>query len=359
MPDHAGGDLSISLSPSNAPDLSGRHRWLPEISRGAGLLIGLVALFVVAIVSIRLGTHGLSSRDVWNGLFDYDPDSYEQTIVRTMRLPRTIIAIGTGAALAVAGTVMQGVTRNPLADPSIMGVSAGAGFAIVVVVYYGERTSAAEYLPFAFLGGLIAAFAVMVIGSAGKGGVSPVRLALAGLVISALLSSWTSALLLLDENTYEVVRYWLAGSVAYRDLDLFWTLAPLLLGSAFLALFLGHHLNILGMGEEMARGLGMRTGRFRLLATLLVVLMTAAAVAIAGPIGYIGLAIPHMVRSVVGPDYRWVLPYSLIYGAIFLTFSDILGRIVARPGEIEVGIITALFGAPFLIYLARRRSIAG
>lgn len=336
-----------------------QERWRPRISRGAGLLIGVGLLMLVGLISIRVGTHGVSTSDVWNGLIDYDPDSYEQTLVRTARLPRTLIAIAIGGALAVAGAVMQGVTRNPLADPSIMGVSAGAGFAIVAIVYYGNRTSAAEYMPFAFLGGLLAAFAVMVIGAAGKGGMSPVRLALAGIVISALLSSWTSALLLLDLNAFDLVRYWFAGSVAYRDVDLFRQLSPLLLLPAFLCLGLGHHLNILGMGDEMARSLGMQTGRFRLFATFLVVLMTAAAVAIAGPIGYIGLAVPHMVRSVVGADYRWILPYSLVYGAIFLTLSDILGRIVMRPGEIEVGIVTALFGAPFLIYLARKRSLAG
>ena len=313
----------------------------------------------MAIISIRLGTRGLTATDVWSGLFHYDPASYEQTIVRSMRLPRTIIAIGVGGALAVAGSVMQGVTRNPLADPSIMGVSAGAGFAIVAIAYYGEQSNAAAYMPFAFAGGFLTALAVMFIGSAGKGGVSPVKLALAGLVISALLSSWTSALLLLDQETYAVVRYWFAGSVSNRDLDLFWQLSPFLLGPAFLCLLLGHQLNILGMGDEMAQSLGMRTGRFRLIATVLVVLITSAAVAIAGPIAFVGLAVPHMVRSAIGSDYRWVLPYSLIYGAIFLTASDILGRIALRPGEIEVGIVTAIVGAPFLIYLARRRSLAG
>jgi len=335
------------------------NTWIPEVSRGAGLLIGLGLLMLSAFVSIRLGTHGLTANDVWNGLFHYDPASYEQMIVRTMRLPRTIIAIGVGGALAVAGTVMQGVTRNPLADPSIMGVSAGAGFAIVTIVYFGGQTSPAAYMPFAFLGGFLAALAVMIVGSAGKGGGGPVKLALAGMVISALLLSWTSALLLLDSATYAVVRYWFAGSVVNRELDLFWSLSPVLLGSTALCLFLGHHLNILAMGDEMARSLGMRTDRFRLIAIMLVVLITSAAVAIAGPIAYIGLAVPHMVRSVVGTDYRWVLPYSMIYGAIFLLVSDIIGRLALRPGEIEVGIVTAIVGAPFLIYLARRRSLAG
>ncbi len=351
-------NLSVSNLSAHVTPHDRSASWLPEISRGAGLLLGVGLLILTAFVSIRLGTRGLTYTDVWNGLFHYDPASYNQTVIRTMRVPRTVIAIGVGGALAVGGTVMQGVTRNPLADPSIMGVSAGAGFAIVTIVTFGNSSNVAAYMPFAFLGGLLAALAVMVVGSVGKGGVSPVKLALAGLVISAILSSWTSALLLLNNETYATVRYWFAGSVN-RDLDLFWQLSPVLLGSAFLCLLLGHHLNILGMGEEMARGLGMQTGRFRLIATVLVVMITAAAVAIAGPIAYVGLAVPHMVRSVVGSDYRWILPYSMIYGAIFLTVSDILGRIAMRPGEIEVGIVTAIFGAPFLIYLARRRSLVG
>lgn len=324
------------------------------------MLLGAGLLIVTAVVSIRLGTRGLSYSDVWNGLFHYDPTSYDQTIVHTMRLPRTVIAIGVGGALAVGGAVMQGVTRNPLADPSIMGVSAGAGFAIVTIATFGNGngSSVATSMPFAFLGGLLTALAVMIVGSVGNGGVSPVKLALAGLVISAILTSWTSALLLLDNETYASVRYWFAGSVN-RDIDRFWQLSPVLLGSAFLCLLLGHHLNVLGMGEETARGLGMHTGRFRLLATILVVLISAAAVSIAGPIGFIGLAVPHMVRAVVGTDYRWILPYSMVFGAIFLTLSDILGRVAMRPGEIEVGIVTAIAGAPVLIALARRRSLAG
>jgi iron complex transport system permease protein len=324
----------------------------------AGLGIGVLALIAVALVSLRLGTRGLTTADVWNGLFNYDPTSYEQTIVHTMRMPRTLIAIGVGGALAVGGAVMQAVTRNPLADPTILGVSSGAGFAIVTAVYFAGLTATYEFMPLAFAGALVASLVVFSVGSAGKGGASPVKLALAGIVVSALLTSWTSALLLLDETTFEVVRYWFAGSVVGRDLDTFWTLAPLLLGGAFICLLLGHQLNTLSLGDEAAQGLGMNTFRTRLLCTLLVVLITASAVAIAGPIGYVGLAVPHMVRAIVGADYRWILPYSLIAGAIFLTAADVLGRIVMQPTEIEVGIVTALFGAPFLIYLARQRSLA-
>ena len=335
-----------------------RQHHLPRISRAVGLIVGLVAVVLTALISLRLGTRGLSAHDVWDGLFHYDPASYEQTIVHSLRLPRTVIALGVGGALGVAGAVMQAVTRNPLADPSILGVSSGAGFAIVAATYYGGLTATWQFMPFAFAGAVLAAALVFAIGSAGRGGASPVKLALAGVVISALLASWTSALLMLDEETFATVRFWFAGSVVGRDLHTFWVLSPLLLGSALLCLFLGHQLNVLSLGDETARSLGMQVGRTRLICTLLVVLITSAAVAIAGPIAYVGLAVPHMVRALVGPDYRWVLPYSLLTGAVFLTAADILGRVATRPSEIEVGIVTAVFGAPFLVYLARQRSLA-
>lgn len=331
---------------------------LPRISRAAGLAFGLVLVLLTALISLRIGTRGLTTREVWDGVFHYDSSSYEQTIVHSLRLPRTVIALGVGGALAVAGAVMQAITRNPLADPSILGVSSGASFAIVTAVYYGGLTATYQFMPFAFAGALAAAALVFVIGSTGHGGASPVKLALAGVVVSAFLASWTSALLLLDEETFAVVRYWFAGSVVGRDLGMFRNLAPFLLGGALLCLFLGHQLNVLSLGDETAQSLGMHITRTRLICTVLVVLITGAAVAIAGPIAYVGLAVPHMVRAVIGPDYRWILPYSLITGAIFLTLADVLGRILTQPAEIEVGIVTAVLGAPFLIYLARQRSLA-
>ncbi|HEU0165615.1 MAG TPA: iron ABC transporter permease, partial [Thermomicrobiales bacterium] len=180
----------------------------------------------------------------------------------------------------------------------------------------------------------------------------------AGVVISSLLSAWTSALLLLDENTMDIVRFWSAGSVAGRSLSIFWDISPFLIGGAVVGLFLGHQLNVMSMGEETARSLGMNTGRTRVISSVLVVIITGAAVSAAGPIGFVGLATPHVVRSIVGPDYRWILPYSLVIGAMFLTAADIVGRVIARPGEIQVGIVTAVLGAPFLIYLARQRTVA-
>lgn len=325
--------------------------------RIAGLLAGAVALALVGLLSLRIGSLGISTQDAWDALFHYNADVYNQVVVRSLRLPRTIIALGVGAALAIAGATMQAVTRNPLADPSILGVSSGATFAVVVSTYYLHLSAPSEYVWFAFLGALVAALLVFVIGSAGRDSVSPIKLALAGVVLSAFLGSWTSALLLLDKNTLDAVRFWLAGSVVGRDLNTFWSIAPFLLGGSAVLLFLGHQLNVLDLGEDSARALGMQTGRMRLICSLLVVVVVGASVSVAGPIAFVGLATPHMVRAITGPDYRWVLPYSAICGALLLTVADISGRIVMRPAEIQVGIMTAFVGAPFLVYLARRRGL--
>jgi iron complex transport system permease protein len=326
-------------------------------ARSVGLLIGLAVVAIVALLSLRIGSIAITTRDAWDALFNYFPQSYEQTVVRTLRLPRTIIAIGVGAGLAVAGATMQAVTRNPLASPSILGVSNGAAFAIVTAVYYGGLTTPLGYIWFAFAGGLAASALVFLIGSAGREGPSPVKLALAGVVVSALLGAWTRALLLLDEQTLDIVRFWFAGSVAGRPLATFWMVSPFLIGGAVMCIFMGHQLNVLSMGDDTARALGMRAGRIRLICAVLVVLITGAAVSAAGPIAFVGLATPHIVRAIVGPDYRWVLPYSLLGGAIMLTGADIVGRVIARPGEVQVGIVTAVIGAPFLIYLARKRNV--
>lgn len=322
------------------------------------LLLAAAALAVVIVLSLRVGSISITNADALNALFHYTPDSYEQTVVRTLRFPRTVIGVGVGAALAMAGAAMQATTRNPLADPSLLGVNAGAAFAIVTAIHIGQLTQPLHYVWFAFIGALGAALLVYAIGSAGAGGASPVKLALAGVVVSALLGSWLTALLLIDKQTLDVVRFWLAGSLAGRDLGVFLAVLPFLaLGGGGMAL-LGNQLNILSLGEDAARSLGMRTGRIRALVALLVVLLAGAAVAAAGPIAFVGLAVPHIVRSFVGPDYRWVLPFCMLVGPLLLLGADIAGRVIARPSEVQVGIVTALVGAPFLIALARQRRVA-
>lgn len=331
---------------------------VPRITRSVGLLLGLIGIVAISLLSLRIGSRPVTTQVVWDAIVHFDPSSYDQTVVRSLRLPRTIIALGVGGALAVAGATMQAVTRNPLAEPSILGVSSGASFALVTAIYFGGLSEPYQYVWFSFIGAMAASLLVFLISGMGRDGATPVKLALAGVVVSSLLGAWTSALLLLDEETFDVVRFWFAGSVVGRDLTTFWTVSPFLLGGAAICLFLGHQLNVLNLGDDAARGLGMQTGRTRIICSVLVVFITGAAVSTAGPIGYLGLAVPHMVRSVIGPDYRWVLPYSMVWGAIFLTGADVIGRVVVRPSELEVGIVTAVVGAPFLIYLARQRSVA-
>jgi iron complex transport system permease protein len=334
------------------------RRRVVNLSLTGGLVLTAGATIFVCLLSLRIGSLGITTADALNALFNYDPESYEQTVVRSLRLPRTIIGIGVGAALAVSGAVMQAATRNPLAGPGILGVSSGASFAIVTAIYFGHLTAPIQYVWFAFVGGLATSALVYAVGTVGAGGASPVKLALAGVIVSALLSSWTTALLLLDQETLDVVRFWSAGSLAGRDLEVFWTVLPFLAIGGIGAMLITHQLNILSLGDDAARALGMQTGRMRLVCALLVVLMTGAAVAAAGPIGFVGLAVPHIVRAIVGPDNRWVVPYSALVGVILLLGADVLGRVLLRPSEIQVGIITAATGAPFLIWIARSRRVA-
>ncbi|HLT19702.1 MAG TPA: iron ABC transporter permease [Thermomicrobiales bacterium] len=329
-----------------------------RLMRSGVLALLSLALVFVCLLSLRVGSIGITNADALDALFDYSSESYEQTVVRTLRLPRTVIGLGVGAALALAGAAMQAATRNPLADPSILGINNGAAFGVVTAVFFGHLTEPIQFVWFAFAGGFAAAVIVYAIGSVGPGGASPVKLALAGVIVSALLSSWLTALLLLDQQTLDVVRFWLAGSLAGRDISIFYTVLPFLAIGIVGTLLIGHQLNILSLGEDTARSLGMRTGLMRLLVAALVVLLAGASVAVAGPIGFVGLAVPHMVRSLSGPDYRWVLAYSLIVGPLLLLSADIAGRVIARPSEIQVGIVTAVLGAPFLIALARQRNVA-
>lgn len=333
-----------------------------QLSRVALLLIGLVLLTFgvagAALLSLRFGSLAITTRQAWDAVFNFDSTVYEQVVVRELRIPRTIIALAVGGSLGIAGAVMQGVTRNPLAGPSILGVSAGASFGVTTAIFLLGVSSPREFVWFAFPGAAIASIVVFGVASTGRGGATPVRLALAGVVVSALLGSWTSTLLLLSEQTMDLVRFWSVGSVAGRSLSVLRDVFPLMAPAAFGCLFLGHQLNVLAMGEESARGLGMNTTRVRLIASALVVVLTGAAVSVAGPIGFVGLATPHIARAIVGADYRWVIPYSFLFGSLMLVVADTVGRVAARPSEIQVGVVMAFIGAPFLIALARNRSVA-
>jgi iron complex transport system permease protein len=324
--------------------------------RAVGFVVSCGVLAVAVLLSLRIGSVPLSTATVVDALTAFD-GSNEHLIVRSLRLPRTIIGLGVGAALAVAGVGMQAVTRNALASPTIFGVNAGASFAVVVAVFVVGVVSPAMYVWFAFAGALAATTLVLAIASSGREGATPVKLALAGAVVTALLNSWISAILVIDQRTLDEVRFWLAGSLAGRDLAVFAQVAPFLVLGLVLILALARQFDALSLGEDVAAGLGMRTGRTRALTTVGVVLLSGSAVAAAGPIAFVGLAVPHAVRTVVGPGHRWLLPYAAVYGAVLLLGADVLGRIVARPSEIQVGIVTAIIGAPVLIHLVRSRRL--
>jgi iron complex transport system permease protein len=320
-----------------------------------GLLV-LAGLLVFAMLSsIAFGAADIGAGDVWNALFAFDAASTEHLIIRTLRVPRALAAALVGAALALAGAVMQGITRNPLADPGLLGIEAGASLGVVGAVFFLEISSLAVYALFAFAGAALAAAVVYGLGSLGRGGPTPLKITVAGAALTALLASLTTALLVLNQRTLEEVRFWLAGSVAGRDLALLAQAAPYLLVGLVLALGMGRRITTLALGDDVARGLGQRTGWVKGLSAVAVVLLAGAAVALAGPIGFVGLVVPHVARFLVGADYRWVLPYAALAGAIFLVLSDVAARLILRPVELPVGVMAALIGGPFFVYLVRWR----
>ncbi|MGH9153613.1 MAG: FecCD family ABC transporter permease [Acidimicrobiales bacterium] len=340
------------LRPSRHPALA-RAAW----TRAVGLLVLIGALTLAALASVAYGSKPIPFGTVLDAFFAFD-GANDHLIVRSLRVPRTAIGLGAGMALGLAGAVMQGVTRNPLAGPGILGVNAGASLAVVVAIYAFGISDLSVYVWFAFVGTLGASVLVYGLGSLGREGATPVKLALAGAAVTALLSALTSAVLLLDIATLDQFRFWVVGSLAGRDGDIVRQVAPFLVAGAVLALGSARSLNALSLGDDVARSLGSRIGAARAVSATSVVLLVGSAVAAAGPIGFVGLTVPHVARAICGPDYRWVLPYSAVLAPLLLLVADIVGRVLARPAELEVGIVTALVGAPFFIALVRRRKLA-
>ncbi len=316
--------------------------------------MGLIALVICLIASIALGAIALPLPTIYAAFTAFDGSS-EHLIVRSVRLPRTLIALTVGAALAVAGAIMQGITHNPLAAPDILGIEPGATLAVVVAVCFFSDASLSVYAGLGFLGAGVAAVIVYLLGSLGRGGLTPLNLTVAGAALTAFLVSLTTGLLVLNQRTLEEILFWLAGSVAGRDVQVLFQVLPYMVLGLFLALGLSKQLTTLALGEDVAQGLGQQTVWVKVTAAVSIVLLSGGAVAVAGPIGFIGLVVPHIVRFLVGVDYRWIIPYAAIAGAILLLLADIAARLVIQPQELPVGIMTALVGAPFFIHLARRR----
>ncbi len=317
-----------------------------------------MALALVCLASIRYGAKPMSTGTVLDAIWHPDLSLRDHVVVRELRIPRTVVGLLVGVALGLSGAVMQGVTRNPLADPGILGVSAGASLFVVVAIYVFGIVSMTGYVWWAFAGASLVSVGVYALGSLGREGATPVKLALAGAAATAFLGSVTSAILLIDLATLDAYRFWAVGSLAGRTGEVVAVTAPFIVVGAVLALGSGRVLNALALGDDVARSLGQRVGLARGLSAASVVLLVGAATAAAGPIAFVGLTIPHVARAITGPDYRWVLPYSAVLGPILLLGADIVGRVVARPGEVQVGIMTAVIGAPFFVALVRRRRLA-
>ncbi|OKL36933.1 FecCD family ABC transporter permease [Domibacillus mangrovi] len=320
-----------------------------------GGLFVCVSLFVVSfMLSIALGQTTIPLQTTFDALFNYDESNTEHIIITTSRTTRAIIASVIGANLAIAGALMQALTKNPLAAPDIFGINAGALFFIVFSATFFSINSLVSYMWIAFLGAAVAGVLVFFLGSVGRDGLTPIKIVLAGSAITALFVSFTQGLLVIDEQAIQSILFWLAGSVAGRSMDMLLPVLPFMLGASFLTFFLGRPINILMSGDDVAKGLGQRTVFVKVMIGVIVVLLAGGSVAVAGSIGFIGLIVPHMVRGLVGPDYRWVIPFSALIGAILLLLADIAARFVIMPQEMPIGVMTAVIGAPFFVYIARR-----
>jgi iron complex transport system permease protein len=319
------------------------------------LLAALAVLGLVMIASVAFGSRIVGWSDIVAGVQGHDDNLGQAAVVK--RIPRTLLAVLAGAALGLAGAVMQGVTRNPLADPGILGVNMGASLAVVTGIVSFGLSTATGYIWVAVLGAAVTAVFVYAVGSLGRGGATPLKLALAGAAISAALASLISAFILPRSDLASGFQSWQIGGVGGASYDTLGHVLPFLAVGFVISLLSAKALNSLALGDDLAAGLGERVALVRGVAALGAVLLCGATTAVAGPIAFVGLVVPHFCRLLAGLDHRWLLPFSALAGAALLTAADVVGRVVARPQEIDVGIITALIGAPFFIYFVRRQKV--
>lgn len=327
----------------------------PAAIRVAWLAAGVAALVVAAGLSCAIGTRVVSPEEIVAGLLG-DTDTVGAAAVAA-RIPRTVLAILVGAALALSGTTLQAVTRNPLADPGILGLSMGASLAVVTAMAFLGVMHPIAVLVVAVVGSAAAGVLVYAIGSLGRDGATPLKLALAGAATTAALGSLVNAVTLPRAQELTAFRFWQIGGVGGAAWDRIALIVPALAAGALLVLALARGMNALALGDDVAAGLGEHVGRTRAISAAGAVVLCGAATAIAGPIGFVGLVVPHLCRLLVGTDHRWLLPFSAVVGATLLTVADVVGRVIARPDEVEVGIVTALIGAPVFIAIVRRRKV--
>ncbi|MFF7291764.1 FecCD family ABC transporter permease [Microbacterium sp. NPDC008134] len=332
----------------------------PAVARRAvPLLIGAgAATVIVAIIGFGVGSHPIAPAQVFEAVTAYDPTRNDHLVVIASRLPRAVLGILVGAVLGVAGALMQSLTRNPLADPGILGVNAGASLLVVVAIAYLGVTSIHGYVWFAFLGAALAAVLVFALGSAHRSGATPVRFALAGTAVAIAIGAVTQMILISNETAFQYFRFWSVGSLQGRGFDVIVAVLPFLAVGIAIALLLARPLDTLALGDATARSLGTPVGGVRIATALAVVLLSGGATAAAGPIGFIGLAGAHIARQIVGNAHRWLIPCSILVGACLLVCADALGRALVAPADLQSGIAAALLGSPLFIALVRSRRVA-
>ncbi len=353
----------MSVATATSQNLAAKEAKRPGLAetnaaRMFGLLVALSALVGVVLASIAIGSKDIPLGTVLDALFAYN-DSDDHAIIQALRVPRTLLGVLVGMALGMSGALIQAMTRNPLADPGILGVNAGAAFFVVLGIGVFGVSALSGYIWFAFLGAIVTTVLVYAIGSAGPRGATPVRLTLAGVAVGAVLSGITSGISLLNPSTFDRMRQWRAGSLVAPGFETFAMVWPFLAIGLLLAFAVARPLNAVALGDDLASALGANIWRTRIITIISTTLLAGASTAAVGPIGFVGLMVPHVARWIVGPDQRWIFAYTLVLAPILLLVSDIVGRIVMRPGELQVGIVTAFVGAPVLILLARRRRVSG
>jgi iron complex transport system permease protein len=348
--------LDIATAPTGEPELrtgSGHGR-----RRVIGLLVSAGLLLLVCVLSLAVGTQNISLGTVWSAVTDYR-DVGDQWIVHDLRIPRTILGIVVGIALGLSGALIQGLTRNPLADTQILGINSGAGLFVVAAIAFLGLRSLWSYIWFAFLGALVAMVLVYLVGMTGWAVVTPVRMLLAGVALGAVMEGISFSIRLRNPRAFDSMRYWDAGALDGRPLAVAAVVAPFIALGVVGCLYVSRGLNAIALGDDLAIAMGGNIVRTRAIGFIAVALLAGAATAAAGPIGFVGLMVPHAVRWFTGPDWRWICAYCVCAAPALLLAADVLGRVVVKPGELPAGIVTAFIGAPVLIWLVRRKNAAG
>ncbi|WP_036200902.1 FecCD family ABC transporter permease [Ureibacillus sinduriensis] len=329
-----------------------------DFARMSKIILAAIFLVLLMGISIVSGYTDTTMQLAYKAFTAFD-GSNEHLIIQTVRLPRALIAASVGASLAVSGVYMQTVTKNPLASPGILGINAGAGFAVVFAITIFQVSSLGVFTWISFLGAAIAALTVYFVGGVGKRGLTPMKLTLAGAAMTALFSSFTQGMLTTNEAALDEVLFWLSGSIQGRKLEILASVFPYLVVGWLLALVIAPMMNVMAMGDDIARGLGLKVGMLKIMVGVIVILLAGGSVAAAGPIGFIGIVIPHIARRLIGIDHRWLVPFAALLGGILLLAADIGARYIVMPQEVPVGVMMAFIGTPYFIYIARKGANKG